>query len=284
MESETDDTKLIDLDAITTEGSQTRASLRREAVVDYARLLRDGARFPPAVVYSDGAALHLACGHHRRAAYRAIGRTKMPCIVRQGTRWDAVEAGIRDNQQHLGERLTRQDKRHNIRLVLREHPDWSDRAVGDLVGASPTTAGKVRAELASECPIGQSTVRLGRDGRRIDTATVGRKQVDGPRATDAGPRVAVADDETAGAGASAQATDTDTDPETPARVPTGDAGQRFRGFLASLAQSSALLDLLGRCRPGPLCGQVERHLTRAREIACRWAAVEGIDLRSKARV
>ena len=200
MESETDDTKLIDLDAITTEGSQTRASLRREAVVDYARLLRDGARFPPAVVYSDGAALHLACGHHRRAAYRAIGRTKMPCIVRQGTRWDAVEAGIRDNQQHLGERLTRQDKRHNIRLVLREHPDWSDRAVGDLVGASPTTAGKVRAELASECPIGQSTVRLGRDGRRIDTATVGRKQVDGPRATDAGPRVAVADDETAGAG------------------------------------------------------------------------------------
>jgi hypothetical protein len=82
----------------------------------------------------------------------------------------------------------------------------------------------------------------------------------------------------------AQAADTDTDAETPARVPAGDAGQRFRGFMASLAQTRALLDLLARCRPGPLCGQVERHLTRAREIACRWAAVEGIDLRSKARV
>ena len=170
--------KWIALDWLSTEGVQTRAGLRESAVAEYAQAIREGGTFEPAVVYRDGTSLHLAAGHHRLEAYRAAGKDKMPCIVREGTAWDAIKGGIKDNLQHRGERLTRADRRHNAELVLRKGPGMSDRAIGDLVGLSHTSVGKFRREMGSTGQSCQSDVRVGRDGRATNTHKVGGKPAD----------------------------------------------------------------------------------------------------------
>jgi len=94
----------------------------------------------------------------------------MPCLVRPGSQWDALQYGLRDNLQHRGERLSRADQQHNIKLVLRERPGMSDRAIGELCGVSPSTVAKYRAPVQ----VGQVTQRVGRDGKVYDTANLER--------------------------------------------------------------------------------------------------------------
>ena len=100
-----------------------------EAIAEYADKLREGEQLDPALVFFDGTNYHLAAGFHRREAYRQAGKSDMPCYVSEGGEWDAIQAGIYDNQKHQGERLTLNDKRHNARLVLRRRPEMSDRMV-----------------------------------------------------------------------------------------------------------------------------------------------------------
>ena len=72
----------------------------------------NGDKFDPAVVFDDGDSIYLAAGHHRRAAYEKARCVEMPCIVKQGSKIEAIEYGVQDNLQHRGERLTNADKRH----------------------------------------------------------------------------------------------------------------------------------------------------------------------------
>jgi hypothetical protein len=145
--------------------TQTRANQSQEAIDEYAELIRDGGELDAAIVYSDGEKYHRATGGHRLEAYRAAGRSTMPCIVRQGTRWDAIQEGIKDNQRHRGVRLTNADKAHNVRLVLKEHPEMGDNAIADLVGVSHNTVSKYRHEMEETGQIDKSSHRVGRDGR-----------------------------------------------------------------------------------------------------------------------
>ena len=169
------DVQGIGLDRISTEGTQTRDGIRLPAVEEYADLIRSGAEMEPATVFDDGKTLHLAAGHHRCEAYRRAGREQMPCIVKQGGKWDAIEYGLKDNLQHRGERLTTADKRHNIRLVLREQPKWGDEKIAELCGVSPKTVAKYRHEMEATLEIPELSSRIGRDGRIRDTFNLGRK-------------------------------------------------------------------------------------------------------------
>ena len=56
----------------------------------------------------------------------------MPCEVRTGTVWDAIEFGIQDNLKHRGERLSNADRAHNIRLVLKTNVKLSNSAIAQL--------------------------------------------------------------------------------------------------------------------------------------------------------
>src|SRR5262245_21816504 len=102
-------------------------------------MLSEKGDLDPALVYQDGDAYYLAAGFHRREAYRKVGRSEMPCIVRVGTKKDAIFAGIRDNCKHLGERLTRADRRHNVQLLLQIERQMSDCEIAGLVHVSHTT-------------------------------------------------------------------------------------------------------------------------------------------------
>ena len=162
---ETKDGTLIQvgLDNIKVEGMETRAGIREAAVEDYEAVLESGGWLDPATVFitPDGEVL-LAAGRHRYEAHRRAGYPRMPCLIRRGTQWDAIEFGIRDNAEHKGERLTAEDKRHNVQKVLEERPGMSDRAIAELCGVSASTVGKHRGATVQS---GQSSERIGRDGR-----------------------------------------------------------------------------------------------------------------------
>lgn len=163
---------------LVTAGVETRAGLRPSAVDEYAAVLRAGGSLGPGVVFRDGDGTSwLAAGHHRKAAHERAGRDRMECIIREGSRWDAICFGIGNNLRWQGERVTLDDKRFNIKRVLEQQPGMSDAAVAKLVGVSDKTVGKYRCELKNDFGIPMSSQRIGQDGRVYDTSRIGPKLV-----------------------------------------------------------------------------------------------------------
>lgn len=158
-------TEMIDVERICTEETQTRDGLREQAVEEYSKLLLDGEDLGPLVVFVDGEKMRLAAGAHRLEAHKRLGHTQVPCVVRQGDRWAAIEFGIHDNLGHLGERLTRKDKRHAVAVVLKERPEMSDSAIGDLCHVSDKTVATVRRGLETRSEIPSLKHRVGTDGK-----------------------------------------------------------------------------------------------------------------------
>ena len=96
----------IELAKICTDQTQTRSNLREQTVIEYSELIQAGKEMDPAVVFDVDGELHLSAGAHRRAAYKMAGRTTMPCEVRKGTLWDAIESGIMPSiQSKIGRNL-----------------------------------------------------------------------------------------------------------------------------------------------------------------------------------
>src|SRR5262245_48096080 len=109
----------IEFSQFSESGPKTRCGLKESAVQYLLDLLKDGVKLDPAIAIQDGPRLYLAAGDHRREAYRRFEKTAMPCVVRPGDRWTAIVEGLKDNLGH-GEKLSREDKDHNVRLVLKE--------------------------------------------------------------------------------------------------------------------------------------------------------------------
>ena len=86
---------------------QSRVSLDEETVAEYAYRLKEGAAFPPVVVFFDGSDHWLADGFHRYAAWKGLARERgdeataeIPADIHQGTRVDAVRHALSANAVH----------------------------------------------------------------------------------------------------------------------------------------------------------------------------------------
>jgi hypothetical protein len=165
----------IRLDELDYSETRTRAALSEVAVNEYAEMLRAGIKLDPPVVFrtADGR-LHPSSGEHRKEAHKAAGKDVMRCVVREGTKWNAIYTGILDNQKH-GVRITAADKRHIVCTVLRERSDYSDNKIAHLCGVDGKTVGKYRSELEATKEIPQTEERVGRDDR---TRRVGRQDAE----------------------------------------------------------------------------------------------------------
>src|SRR5689334_3576782 len=102
---------LLKLDLLDYSLTRTRAGLQESAIAEYEQMIRDGMTLEPALVYKapDGK-LFPATGEHRKEAYGRAGMQAMPCMIKPGSRWDAICEGIKDNRH--GAKLTTADKRH----------------------------------------------------------------------------------------------------------------------------------------------------------------------------
>jgi len=139
----------IGLDAIDPgQETQARAATCAATVAEYATAMRDGATFPPVVIFRDGGGvLRIGDGFHRAEASRAAGRSDIEAVVRTGGARDAILHSIESNARH-GLRFTNADKRRAVGVML-DDPEWrelGDREIARRVGVSHTFVARVRGE------------------------------------------------------------------------------------------------------------------------------------------
>jgi hypothetical protein len=157
-------------------GTQPRAALHQEVILEYQEQMQAGITFPPPTVFFDGEEYWLADGFHRfAAATQAFPSEPIDCDVRQGTLQDAQWFSYSANRDH-GLRRTNEDKRRAVIAAL-SHPQgakMSDRHIAEHCGVNHSTVSRIRSELESTVAKRQSSVRAGRDGRTIKTANIGQ--------------------------------------------------------------------------------------------------------------
>jgi transposase-like protein len=136
-------------------GTQTRARINDDIIEEYAQDMRDGAQFPPLVVFHDGKHHWLGDGFHRYGAALHLKLDSIECEVRQGTLADAQWYSFSVNQAH-GLRRTNEDKARAVKAALRHSPQRSNLEIARHVGVSDETARKYRAELEAAGEISSS--------------------------------------------------------------------------------------------------------------------------------
>ena len=118
-------------------------------------------RWPPILVgRSDG---RLIDGHHRVAAARLLGWSRLPVLFFDGTDDDAFIESIRRNVDH-GLPLTIEERKTAAGRLLEAHHDWSDRRIAEICALSARTVARLRT-LSSPRSDGVE-LRVCRDGRK----------------------------------------------------------------------------------------------------------------------
>lgn len=163
-------------------GTQPRAALDFEVVEDYCQAMQAGARFPPVVVFYDGAEYWLADGFHRVKAAYAAGHDTIDCDVHQGTREEAQWHSFSANKTN-GLRRTTRDKQRAVKAALL-HANGaylSDCQVARHVGVDQKTVTNWRSQLQASQEIPEMATRTAtRRGKayKQDTSNIGKRKGD----------------------------------------------------------------------------------------------------------
>jgi uncharacterized ParB-like nuclease family protein len=155
-------------ESIQTKGMQVRARLCEETVKEYAEAMAAGAKFPPVIVFHDGAGYWLADGFHRLEAWKRNGVETVKAEVKEGSRIDALKFAFSANSSH-GLRMSNEDKRqvvlvvyeNRVALGLGEVP--SANSVAEMCGVSNHFADK---HLGTVPTWRDASERQGADGKR----------------------------------------------------------------------------------------------------------------------
>lgn len=130
-------------------GTQARSSMNPENVQEYAEAMKEGAVFPPVVVFNDGESFWLGDGFHRVSAAEMAGIDLLEADVKEGDLRDARLYAIGANASH-GIRRTNADKRMAVKMLLQDQEwcQWSNREIARRCGVSDPFVMKVREELS----------------------------------------------------------------------------------------------------------------------------------------
>lgn len=132
---------------------QSRAELDSETVDLYAEDIRNGAVFPPVVVFHDKETgkYWLASGFHRWHAHQRAGRKSIEAKIIEGDRRAAILFSVGANEKH-GLRRTNADKRHAVRMLLSDEEWWlrTDNWIAEQCKVSRNFVGDVREEMQDE--------------------------------------------------------------------------------------------------------------------------------------
>lgn len=144
----------LSLDKITIDaGTQARATLKKDTIADYAEAMKDGAQFPPCLLYHDGDKYYLVDGFHRYFAAKKIKTPSILVTTVPGTLQEAIEKSWSVNDKH-GLPRTREDKRKAVvsALATDAHRGKSDREIAKLCSVSHTFVAAVKNELTQDKP------------------------------------------------------------------------------------------------------------------------------------
>ena len=161
-------------------GTQARVVINESTVDDYAEAAREGQALPPPVVFFDGSSYWMGDGFHRVLAYSRLEFAEVECVVKKGTRRDAVLYAVGANANH-GLRRTAEDKRNAVVILLSDE-EWSQRPTGWIARTANVCwdlADKIRQEL------GLKPEKITRSNGTTQVATISGR---GPRPdADSGP-------------------------------------------------------------------------------------------------
>ncbi|MDQ8179491.1 ParB/RepB/Spo0J family partition protein [Pelagicoccus sp. SDUM812005] len=145
-------------------GTQTRVATNDEAVSGYAEDMKQGAQFPPIVLYFDGSKYYLADGFHRFLAAKRIEERDIEAEVREGSRTDALVAALGANATN-GLYRTNADKRHAVEIALEEWTGHSNAYLADICKVSIELVRRVRKAMGLDHP----DKVIGKDGKSYPT-------------------------------------------------------------------------------------------------------------------
>ena len=166
-------------------GTQARTRIDNALAEEYAEAMRDGAFFPPVIVFSDGKNTYLADGFHRVEAARRCGFLDIDAIVEQGTARDALWYALGANKAH-GLRMSRADVRRAIGLALQEFPNRSSRDIAKQIGCDHKTVEAARRSHEAGGEIPQLHERTGADGKTYQARRGAKKSEDAEEGEPAG--------------------------------------------------------------------------------------------------
>ena len=158
-------------------GTQPREDIDEEIVSEYAECMKEGDKFPPVVLFNDGAKYWLADGFHRYHASKKIGYLEIEADVKQGTKRDAILYSVSANSKH-GLRRSNADKRKAVLTLLNdeEWSKWSDNEISKKCEVSQPTVSKYRKEIESsykDYKIESRKVKRGDQEYTVDTSNIG---------------------------------------------------------------------------------------------------------------
>ena len=167
-------------------GTQPRDAKNQECIEDYRDAMREGATFPPVVVFYDGASYWLADGYHRMEACCELAIDKIKAEVHQGTQRDAILYSVGANATH-GLPRTNADKRRAVTRLLSdpEWCQWSDRLIAETCAVSHPFVATMRSEVVTvttstaDHAVEQPATTVGKDGKRYPRARKGTEKAKG---------------------------------------------------------------------------------------------------------
>ena len=176
--------KTIKIESIRIDGgTQARASLDQNTVAEYAEAMEHGAKFPPVVVFFDGADHWLADGFHRYFGSKKIGALDIEAEVREGTKRDAILFSLGANAHH-GLRRTNADKRKAVETLLADD-EWTAWSNVQIARACDVSEGLVRSlrknEVTDEPPAARAYTTKHGTKAVMKTNKIGKAQQIDPK-------------------------------------------------------------------------------------------------------
>src|SRR3954453_20993616 len=139
--------------------------------------MRNGAVFPPVVLFDERGLYWLADGWHRVHAARSKGEEYIRAEIREGSREDAILYGLSANANLP---RSNEDKRRAVRvaLELRKLAGKSDREIAAVCAVSHPFVAKVREELSGnrfQMPEKREVTRGGAT-YAMDVSAIGKRE------------------------------------------------------------------------------------------------------------
>lgn len=174
----------VNLDSIIAEGTTQMRGYDEKLVAQYAEAMKDGAVFPPVVVFADGEKYYLADGFHRVGAARAIKAKTIEADVHEllhgeSPQRSAILYACGANDTH-GRNRSAEDKRRAVETLLKD-PEWSkwtDREIARQCRVHHTFVGRQRTRLINGGVLKREDKRKRKDKHgnvsEIDTSKIGK--------------------------------------------------------------------------------------------------------------
>jgi FtsZ-binding cell division protein ZapB len=172
----------VAIDSIVVDERLMIRELDQDIAVDYAAKMKEGAVFPPIVLFKIDNKIYLSSGRHRLEAHKLNAALEIDALIKDGSMDDAYLFALQDNAHH-GHKLSQRNITEAVRRMM-NHPvwkDWTNTTIAKLVGVTAMTVGRIKKKLEEETgtqPTEKKYVDKNGLEKTVNTAKLATKKVE----------------------------------------------------------------------------------------------------------